>query len=434
MVNSGEVDATSDANTSTSVVPPIIETTSDESTEERPPKRRATNVPDKELSTANTDDNAETVTEQAGAAFIPSRTRPLILVSKSGSASIEKALSPGELVELTGTLMCQACQDNGQKACHVGSGRSCLVCHHLERDCLFVRDVRIEGTSLTLPLDVLKGVSSTLQTVDNDFYLSQKLTTVDSSMAPESKTSAIVKKGTEDNPRLYGTVGGHLLACSGNQSFTKSWMQGPKRVPAVTSQIFGRGSPSYSVLTDYAVDNHQTPIPWLSRSFDDDCLLFVPGHAMVPTRDHTIECECGSHFTASKPKHNKSNFKRHLRSCDEDFECPKCKYTSNRVDHLREHFKRVHGAEAENDGSASAAIPYGNRSEATAPEDDPESDRKCHVCGMKFTGSSSNARSNMKRHKREVHEKAARYTCVQCDASFNRADNLMTHVRKQHPD
>lgn len=48
-------------------------------------------------------------------------TLPLILRLKTKPPLIEETTSSDDLVELTGTLMCQSCQYNEQKACHFSS-------------------------------------------------------------------------------------------------------------------------------------------------------------------------------------------------------------------------------------------------------------------------------------------------------------------------
>lgn len=108
-------------------------------------------------------------------------------------------------------------------------------------------------------------------------------------------------------------------------------------------------------------------------------------------------------------------------------------YIGTRLDRLREHVKRRHETQAEDDESVSATISDANHSSMTASSEYREIDKQRQLCGTNFTGALSNRRANISRHIHEVHEKKTMvYTCGYCEKPFSRANNLRSHRRIKH--
>jgi uncharacterized C2H2 Zn-finger protein len=58
----------------------------------------------------------------------------------------------------------------------------------------------------------------------------------------------------------------------------------------------------------------------------------------------------------------------------------------------------------------------------------------CDSCGLKFSGGITNAKTNLRRHMKSVHQQEKYLACPVCDVMFNRRDNLRAHTRKYHPE
>ena len=84
------------------------------------------------------------------------------------------------------------------------------------------------------------------------------------------------------------------------------------------------------------------------------------------------------------------------------------------------------------DGGNSQATPRRGERLSKNHRPPPPENATCELCHTPFVGSYH--RTNLRRHMRSVHGTRFKCTARGCDESFNRADNLRTHIRRHHPD
>ena len=63
-----------------------------------------------------------------------------------------------------------------------------------------------------------------------------------------------------------------------------------------------------------------------------------------------------------------------------------------------------------------------------------DKDITCEICGIAFWSRPDHAKSNRKRHMREVHSTPQLYHCSKCEKSFSRKDTLQNHIKSKHDD
>ena len=82
--------------------------------------------------------------------------------------------------------------------------------------------------------------------------------------------------------------------------------------------------------------------------------------------------------------------------------------------------------------STPGTIPYAIEEVSSVPVDYEE--RPCELCGKSFTGKRKSVVSNLSRHRRNQHgaNKNETWSCDYCSSTFNRSDNLKTHVQTNH--